>query len=87
MIRSIISKFKNTSVDEDVYSFTDRTHPMQAYRIADIFNRYVEEMHRQNAMDFDDLLLNTLKLLTDDEESRLYYQNRFKYVLVDEYQD
>lgn len=87
LVRSIISKYKNTSVDEDVYAFCDASYPMQSYRIQDIYKRYTDEMERQNAMDFDDLLLNTLRLLTDDEESRQYYQNRFKYVLVDEYQD
>ncbi len=87
LIRSIISKYKNTTVDEDMYAFCDRTYPMQSYRIEDIFKRYSDEMRRQNAMDFDDLLLNTLKLLAEDEETRAYYQNRFQHVLVDEYQD
>jgi DNA helicase-2/ATP-dependent DNA helicase PcrA len=87
LIRNIISKYKNTSADKDIYDFAEKNYPMQSYRISDIYKMYSEEMLRQNAMDFDDLLLNTLKLLIQDEESRLYYQNRFKYVMVDEYQD
>ena len=87
LVRNIVSKYKNTSADRDIYDFTDKNYPMQSYRIADIYKMYCEEMLRQNAMDFDDLLLNTLRLLTNDEESRLYYQNRFRHVLVDEYQD
>lgn len=87
LIRNIISKYKNTSADKDIYDFTDKNHPMQSYRINDIYKMYCGEMQKQNAMDFDDLLLNTLRLMTQDEESRLYYQNRFQYVLVDEYQD
>ena len=87
LIRNIISKYKNTSADRDIYDFTDKNHPMQSYRISDIYKMYSGEMQKQNAMDFDDLLLNTLRLMTQDEESRLYYQNRFQYVMVDEYQD
>lgn len=44
-------------------------------------------MAKNNALDFDDLLLFTVHLLTQDEESRKYYHSRFKHILVDEYQD
>ena len=52
-----------------------------------IFNEYNSRLKSENAMDFDDLLLNMLKLMNEREDVRRYYQNRFKYVMVDEYQD
>ena len=58
-----------------------------AEHAGEIFDEYAQELHKQNAMDFDDLLLNTLQLLETDSEARTYYQNKFHYVLVDEYQD
>jgi len=56
-------------------------------KIADIFAKYEEIMVRNNALDFDDLLLLTVVLLQDNPQIRDYYHNRFKHVLVDEYQD
>jgi len=49
--------------------------------------RYQERKHESNAMDFDDLLIFAQKLLADHESIRNFYQEEFKYVLVDEYQD
>jgi len=48
---------------------------------------YEEILRRSGGLDFDDLILNVVKLLRDDEEARVYWQDRFRYVLVDEYQD
>lgn len=87
LVRSIVSKYKNTSGDTGIFSFADSAFPMQAYNIEEIYRRYTEELQRQNAMDFDDLLLNALRLLREDEEVLQYYRERFRYVLVDEYQD
>ena len=52
-----------------------------------IYNRYVERCRQANAMDFDDLLVQTFLLFQHHEEVRRKYVERFKYVLVDEYQD
>ena len=54
---------------------------------AKIYERYQEELQRNNAMDFDDLILLTVRLLKADTEVLAYYQNRFRYIMVDEYQD
>jgi DNA helicase-2/ATP-dependent DNA helicase PcrA len=86
LIRSIISKYKNTS-EKDITDYAEEHFPMQAYRMGDIYAKFAGEMQKQNAMDFDDLLLNTLKLFSQDGESLSYYQDRFRYVMVDEYQD
>jgi len=55
--------------------------------VANIYNRYMERCRQANAMDFDDLLVHTFVLLRDHEEVRQKYIDRFRYVLVDEYQD
>jgi DNA helicase-2/ATP-dependent DNA helicase PcrA len=56
-------------------------------RIAHIYEAYRKEMAKNNALDFDDLLLETVRLLKASGEVRERYQRRYKYLLVDEYQD
>src|ERR1039458_4444485 len=56
-------------------------------RIAEIYHLYNARLMTANAMDFDDLLLNAVAMLKKDDEIRASYQNRFKYLLVDEFQD
>ncbi len=56
-------------------------------QIAKVYERYQDELLKANAMDFDDLLVNTIRLFELNPDVLEYYQNRFEYVLVDEYQD
>ena len=56
-------------------------------QVANIYNRYVERCRQANAMDFDDLLVQTYLLFHQHEDIRQKYVERFRYVLVDEYQD
>ena len=56
-------------------------------KIGQIYTEYMRRMFAAGAMDFDDLLFFTVKLLREDEEVRSYWQRRFQYVLIDEYQD
>ena len=56
-------------------------------KIAEIYRLYEKKMREHNAVDFDDIIMKTVELLKTDESAREYYQNKFKYVLVDEYQD
>ena len=56
-------------------------------RVAHIYEEYRKELRRANALDFDDLLLEALRLLKSVPEVREYYNRRFQYLLVDEYQD
>lgn len=56
-------------------------------QVAHIYNRYVERCRQSNAMDYDDLLVQTYVLLKTHEDIRKKYVDRFRYVLVDEYQD
>jgi DNA helicase-2/ATP-dependent DNA helicase PcrA len=56
-------------------------------RMAKIFEQYDERLQQANALDFDDLLLETVRILKHDEELRTRYNRRFEYVMIDEYQD
>ncbi len=56
-------------------------------KVAEIYRLYAKKLKENNALDFDDLLLVTVSILEDHEEVRLKYQSRFRYILVDEYQD
>lgn len=56
-------------------------------RIAEVYRIYQSRLKEANALDFDDLIMQTVFLLRDFDEARSYYQNRFKFVCVDEYQD
>lgn len=56
-------------------------------RIAQVYAEYERELKTANALDFDDIIMQTVLLLMNNEEVRSYYQNRFKYVCVDEFQD
>ncbi len=55
--------------------------------VGQVYDRYEKTLKKNNAMDFDDLLLKTVELFEADEEVLLKYQNRFRYIMVDEYQD
>ena len=56
-------------------------------RIAKIYSKYAQKLRAANALDFDDIIYHTVTLLQQEPEVLAYYQNKFRYVLVDEYQD
>ncbi|MFN8239778.1 MAG: 3'-5' exonuclease [Bacteroidales bacterium] len=91
VIASRISAAKNNLVTASSYAASRETRDYDtAIRmplIADIFKAYASRCFRANAMDFDDLLLNTNILLRDFPDVLAQYQERFDYILVDEYQD
>ncbi|HEV2646418.1 MAG TPA: UvrD-helicase domain-containing protein [Acidobacteriaceae bacterium] len=80
-----ISWAKNHMIDPQEY-FLASTNPMEE-KIAHIFEIYRKELFKANALDFDDLLLETVRLLKSSAEVRERYNRRFKYLLIDEYQD
>src|SRR5882724_11201573 len=86
-VQSAISSAKNRG--QDAESFTARAHFIDERRasIARVFQLYEERLHKNNALDFDDLLIKTVRLLRDVPEVRERYNNQFRYLLVDEYQD
>lgn len=83
---AIISNSKEKSLDADSYK-NDVEDNYKTKVIYTVFKAYENELKKNNAMDFDDLLLNTVKLFEADEAVLLKYQNRFHYIMVDEYQD
>jgi DNA helicase-2/ATP-dependent DNA helicase PcrA len=80
-----ISWAKNHMIDPQEY-FLASTNPMEE-KIAHIFEVYKKELFKANALDFDDLLLETVRLLKSSGETRERYNRRYKYILIDEYQD
>jgi DNA helicase-2/ATP-dependent DNA helicase PcrA len=80
-----ISWAKNHMIDPQEY-FLASTNPIEE-KIAHIFKIYREELNKANALDFDDLLLETVRLLKSSAEVRERYNRRYKYLLIDEYQD
>lgn len=56
-------------------------------RQSEVYREYQEVLHKNNALDFDDLIVKTVELLQSDPEVLNYYQERFRYIMVDEYQD
>ena len=91
VIASRISSAKNNLVTSGMYAANSS---MQEYDkasrmplLADIYKTYAARCFKANAMDFDDLLLNTNILFRDFPDVLASYQERFKYILVDEYQD
>jgi DNA helicase-2/ATP-dependent DNA helicase PcrA len=80
-----ISWAKNHMVDPQEY-FLGSKDP-NSERIAHIYKSYESELRKNNAMDFDDLLLEAVRLLKSSSEVRERYQRRYRYLLVDEYQD
>ena len=80
-----ISWAKNHMKDPEDYYLESRDP--NGERIAHIYQGYRAELHKCNALDFDDLLLEAVRLLKVSAEARVRYQRRYRYLLVDEYQD
>ena len=90
-IRSVltaISRAKDELLSpEDMRKRAEERNDYRQRMIASIYEKYQEKLRQSDALDFDDLLLMTIRLLEENEDIREYYKRRFSYVLVDEYQD
>ena len=84
-ILSRISNAKNAL--QDAAAFAREAGDFYEQKVADIYSRYEQKLQLNNALDFDDLLMLSIKLLQENKEVREKYQDRFDYLLVDEYQD
>ena len=84
-VQAHISDAKNRLLD--VAAFTAQATDFFAEQVAKIYALYQSKLQESNALDFDDLLMLTVELLTKNEELRTKYQKKFQYILVDEYQD
>lgn len=65
----------------------DQSGDFRMQRIAQLYTAYERRLREAGALDFDDIILHTVRLLQQDESIRAYYQQKFRYVLIDEYQD
>ncbi|MEA2931237.1 MAG: ATP-dependent helicase UvrD/PcrA, partial [Actinomycetota bacterium] len=84
-VHAVISAAKNELVGVDAYA--DRARSIYERRIAEVYREYQRRLVDANAMDFDDLLTKAVELLRKAPDVLEQYQERFKHVLVDEYQD
>ncbi len=84
-MKAIISKAKNEMIDFE--SFADQDTGFYHEQVADIYRLYQQRLLAASAMDFDDLLMVTVELFGAFPDALRTYQQRFRYVLVDEYQD
>jgi len=86
MVHAIISRWKDQGIIPEKLSDTDFVSP--AHKIAkSVYTEYQRQMHASNAVDFGDLLLYCNQLLINNPDILEHYQNKFKYILIDEYQD
>ncbi len=87
-ILSEISSAKDERLTPDEYRARAKaSSDLRRVKLADIYAEYSRRCTAAGAMDFDDLIFYTVKLLTENDEVREYWQSRFRYVLIDEYQD
>ena len=82
---SKISAAKNEMITPNEYE--KQVTRWEDRRVGEIYRAYQEQLKKNNALDFDDLLVKTVELFRDCPEALDYYQERFRYIMVDEYQD
>ena len=81
-----ISRAKDILISPEEYKQTAQ-NDFRKSKIAECYELYQAQLKKSDAMDFDDIIFNTVKLLEENEDVRNLYQTQFKYVMVDEYQD
>ena len=85
LVKSVISNAKNKM--QDATNFATFARDFKSQRIASVYGEYEKVLNANNAIDFDDMLMLTVKLLEQNEEVRKQYYERFQHIMVDEYQD
>lgn len=85
LVKTVISNAKNKM--QDAYTFATFARDFKSQKIAAIYEEYENMLNNNNAIDFDDMLMLTVKLLEQNKEVRQQYYDRFQHVLVDEFQD
>lgn len=85
-IKSRISDLKNRLVSPEEFARMSETD-FRDKKIAEVYKGYVNRLKENNALDFDDIILKALELLVEHNDVLDYYRRKFKYVMVDEYQD
>jgi len=85
--QSAISSAKNRAENPETFAAKAEYVDERRAAMARVYDTYEQRLHANNALDFDDLLIKTVRLLRDVPEVREKYNNKFRYILVDEYQD
>ena len=85
LVKAAISNAKSKM--QDAYTFSTRARDYRTQKISEIYDEYEKQLMANNAIDFDDMLLLTVNLLSTNEEVRNKYHERFSHILVDEFQD
>ncbi len=85
LVKTIISNAKNKM--QDAAAFMTSAKDFKSQRIAEVYLEYEKTLNANNAIDFDDMLMLTVKLLEQNDEVRQKYFDRFQHIMVDEYQD
>ena len=87
-VLSAISHAKEKMISAEEYcEHWEKQADWRKIRIGKVYSLYTQRLQSANALDFDDLILKTVHLLERDREVREYYRRKFRYVLIDEYQD
>ncbi len=87
-ILSVISTAKDEMLMPSEFTKTAQSNgDWRKIRIGKVYELYTKKLRDANALDFDDIILHTVRLLQTDKMTREYYQQKFRYVLIDEYQD
>lgn len=83
-----ISRYKDKMLSpEDMNEDAEKRNDWQLHHIARAYTKYQTQLKENNALDFDDIIFQTVLLLQSCEDVRTFYQRKFRYILVDEYQD
>lgn len=85
LVKSVISNAKNKM--QDATTFATYARDFKSQKIASVYEEYEKTLNANNAIDFDDMLMLTVKLLEQNEDVRKLYYERFQHIMVDEYQD
>ena len=85
-VQAIIGRAKDELIEPEVYTRANASD-FRLGKIAKIYELYQKKLKNNNALDFDDIILLTIKLFLDNPPVLQYYQHKFRYILVDEYQD
>ena len=85
-VLGMISKAKDQMAGPTAFA-ADVGDDYRLKRIAELYDEYQKRLRASNAVDFDDIILLTVQILQEFEDVRDYYQRKFRYVLIDEYQD
>ena len=87
-VLNVISREKDRMVSpEEFLERVENSNDVRMWHVARVYQKYQQKLRENNALDFDDIIFMTVRLLKENEDIRTYYQRKFRYVLVDEYQD